>query len=238
MMSCLLSTARLKPVGFLLLVILGCATLVAGCGGDSKSRSAELAASPSTKVEAVATETPWNPIYGYDAATSTGTAAADKVMAHIAASNLDALAAETVVHSLPCSLSTNTPTAERCPAGAPEGTRVQVVYASFCAGTVPFPLEEVRSVFRPLLEGHPRLWGLRELPPNGPTKELGTLPPRYVLFVVNDTDPPQGFVLSLGEDGSIYDVQYGCDKRPEEVWAGWDSTGRALLTPPSAPRPR
>ncbi|MBI5948156.1 MAG: hypothetical protein HY875_08465 [Chloroflexi bacterium] len=185
-----------------------------------------------------ATEIPWNPIYGYDPGTPTGIPEVDSVMAAISAGDLEALAALTTSRPVPCTASMAAPTAYRCPAAVAEGTRVDIVFAEFCSGSVAFPLAEVRATLRPLLDGSPRLWGLRELPADLPSKAVGAPRSRYVLFVVNNTDPPAGFTLTLGADGGIHGVGYGRGERPEQLWSSWGTTGTVVLPPPPAPRPR
>ena len=183
-------------------------------------------------------ETPWYPVFGYDPGTSTGVAVVDSVMAEISRRDVDALATRALTVAEPCSTDENVPTANRCRAGATPGTIVEVVRASFCAGSVAFPRSEASATFRPLLDGFPRLWGLRELTPGIPASKRPDAPlTRYILFVVSNSDPPVGFTLMLGADGQIHDIGYGCHDRPETVW-GWWTEGKSVLAPPASPKPR
>ncbi len=211
---------------------------VACSGGGSGAAPTNTAGPVSTPPPTTPSATPWNPVYGYDPGTSTGVAVADSVMAEISGRDLDALASRALTFSSPCSTDENVATANRCPAGATPGTLVEVVHASFCAGSVAFPVSEAKAMFRPLLDGFPRLWGLRELTPGVPASKQADAPlTRYVLFVVNNSDPPVGFTLMLGADGQIHDVGYGCHDRPETVWGTW-TDGVGVLAPPATPEPR
>ncbi len=206
--------------------------------GATLTGTASAQAGPS--VAATPTEAPRNPVYGYDQGTTTGVPEVDAVMAEISAADLDALTARVVAQLVPCATAgTPASSAQRCPPGVEGGSLVPIVTAEFCSGGVAFPTSEVGAIVRPLLDGRPRLWGLLELPPGHPSsKSPGAPASRYVLFVVNSTDPPSGFTVILGADGGIHNLGYGCGDRPEQVWASWSTTGTALLSPPPAPRPR
>ncbi|MGB4864111.1 MAG: hypothetical protein WBO97_16775, partial [Tepidiformaceae bacterium] len=132
---------------------------VAWSDGRNGTSPTATAVADSTAPLATPSETPWNPIYGYEPGTSTGVAVVDAVMAEISSRDLDALASRALTVSSPCSTDKNAPTADRCLAGAAPGTIVELVNASFCAGSVAFPVSEARAMLRPLLAGFPRLWG-------------------------------------------------------------------------------
>ncbi len=226
------------------LTVLALPLAVAGCGGGTPAPTPRPAEGSETAVvpspaTATPTETPWNPVYGYDPGTSTAVAVVDGVVTQMLAGDIEALAALVLPIESPCITGLGAPTAFRCPAGVPAGSPVAVVFAQFCAGAVAFPASEIRATLRPLLDGSPRLWGLMEFPPGFPSsKSANAAASRYLLFVVNNVDPPTAFTLALGDDGRIHSVSYGCNEPPERVFRSWTTTATVLLSPPASPRPR